>query len=186
MAIFPKQPTIEVDLERILLTNEQIQTRLKELGATITAYYRQRDVNTITLVCITNGSIVFVADLMRYFDMHVRLDSMRISSYLEGTSASRKPQLAADISLDIRNEHVLVLDDILDTGHTLTKVLDVLGGKAPASVEVCVLLDKKERREVPIQANFVGFEIPNAFVVGYGLDFDQKYRNLACIGVLKH
>ena len=139
----------------------------------------------ITIVAIINGAILFTADLLREIPNPIRLDCIRVSSYRNDTKSHDKPQLVHSLTLDVANRHVLLIDDILDTGKTLSMVVGLIRKLSPASVKVCVLLDKKGRREVPFEADFVGFEIPDKFVVGYGLDFAERYRNLPCIGVLK-
>lgn len=170
------------DLETILVSEAAIRRRLKKLGAEIKATYGDEE---ITVVSIINGAILFTADLLREIPNPVRLDCIRVSSYRNETKSVGKPQLVHSLSLDIANRHVLLIDDILDTGKTLSMVVKLIGKLSPASVKVCVLLDKKGRREVPFEADFVGFAIPDKFVVGYGLDFAERYRNLPCIGVLK-
>ena len=170
------------DLESILVSEQTIHRRLRKLGAEIKAAYGEEE---ITVVAIINGAILFTADLLREIANPVRLDCIRISSYRNDTKSLGKPQLVHSLTLDIANRHVLLIDDILDTGKTLSMVVGLIRKLSPASVKVCVLLDKKGRREVPFEADFVGFEIPDKFVVGYGLDFAERYRNLPCIGVLK-
>ena len=170
------------DLESILVSEQAIKRRLKKLGAEIKAVYGDEE---ITVVSIINGAILFTADLLREIPNPVRLDCIRISSYRNSTKSHGKPQLLHSLSLDIAYRHVLLIDDILDTGKTLSMVVGLIAKQSPASVKVCVLLDKKGRREVPFEADFVGFGIPDKFVVGYGLDFAERYRNLPCIGVLK-
>lgn len=170
------------DLETILVSEQAIRRRLKKLGSEIKAVYGEEE---ITVVAIINGAILFAADLLREIPNPVRLDCIRVSSYRNETTSQGKPQLMHSLSLDVANRHVLLIDDILDTGKTLAMVVALIRKLSPASVKVCVLLDKKGRREVPFEADFVGFEIPDKFVVGYGLDFAERYRNLPCIGVLK-
>jgi len=129
--------------------------------------------------------VMFTSDLMREIDNPVRLDCIRVSSYGAHTVSIGTPQLISSLTLDIRRRHVLVIDDILDTGKTLQFVTKLIRRHRPASLRTCVLLDKKARRQVAIEADFVGFSIPDEFVVGYGLDFAERYRNLPCIGVLR-
>ena len=138
-----------------------------------------------TIVSIINGAVLFTADLMREIDNPVRLDCIRISSYGEKTQSAGTPQIVHSLTLDIAKRHVLLIDDILDTGKTLALVDGLIRKLSPASLKVCVLLDKKGRREIPYEADFVGFKIPDKFVVGYGLDFAERYRNLDSIGVLR-
>jgi hypoxanthine phosphoribosyltransferase len=180
----PKALTLRAhsDLETILVSEAAIKRRLKKLGADIAAIYGKEE---ITVVAIINGAILFTADLLRQIPNPIRLDCLRISSYRNDTKSHGKPKLLHSLSLDLTNRHVLLIDDILDTGKTLSVVVDIIKKLKPASVRTCVLLDKKGRREVEFTADLVGFEIPDKFVVGYGLDFAERYRNLPCIGVLK-
>jgi hypoxanthine phosphoribosyltransferase len=177
-----KYPAVHSDLESVLFSQAEIKKRVKELGRELKRAYGD---NEFTIVSLINGAILFTADLMREIDNPVRLDCIRISSYGEKTKSIGTPQLVHSLTLDIAKRHVLLIDDILDTGKTLTLVSKLIQKLGPASMKVCVLLDKKGRREVPFQADFVGFDIPDKFVVGYGLDFAERYRNLPCIGVLK-
>jgi hypoxanthine phosphoribosyltransferase len=177
-----KSSVAHADLDAILVSETSIKRRLKKLGADIATAYGDQE---ITVVAIINGAILFTADLLREIPNPIRLDCIRISSYRNNTKSHGKPQLLHSLSLDISNRHVLLIDDILDTGKTLSVVVDIIKKQQPASVRTCVLLDKKGRREVAFEADFVGFEIPDKFVVGYGLDFAERYRNLPCIGVLK-
>jgi hypoxanthine phosphoribosyltransferase len=170
------------DLESVLITETAIRRRIKKLGTEIMASYGDEP---ITVISIINGAILFTADLLRQIDNPIRLDCIRISSYRNETKSVGKPQLIHSLTLDIANRHVLLIDDILDTGKTLSLVAELIRRLNPASLRVCVLLDKRGRREVPFEADFVGFKIPDRFVVGYGLDFAERYRNLPCIGVLK-
>ncbi|MDR2675419.1 MAG: hypoxanthine phosphoribosyltransferase [Opitutaceae bacterium] len=170
------------DLESILVSAADIKRRLKKLGAAIAEAYGDEE---ITAVAIINGSIFFTADLLRHVPNPTRLDCIRIFSYRNSTKSHGKPKLLHSLSLDITNRHVLVIDDILDTGKTLSVVVNLLKKQNPASLRTCVLLDKRGRREVECEADFVGFQIPDRFVVGYGLDFAERYRNLPCIGILK-
>lgn len=177
-----KLSAAHADLESILVTEAAIKRRLKKLGADIAAAYGDEE---ITVVAIINGAILFTADLLRAIPNPIRLDCIRISSYRNDTKSHGKPQLLHSLQLDINNRHVLLIDDILDTGKTLSVVVQIIKKLNPASVRTCVLLDKQGRREVEFTADFVGFEIPDRFVVGYGLDFAERYRNLPCIGILK-
>ena len=178
----PRRRAIHPDLESVLYTEEQIKRRIRGLAREIKAVYGDRE---FTIISLINGAVMFTADLMREIDNPVRLDCIRVSSYGNSTKSVGAPQIVADLTLDIKNRHVLIIDDILDTGKTLSLVASLARKLRPASLRSCVLLDKKARREVKFEADFVGFEIPNKFVVGYGLDFAERYRNLPCIGVLK-
>jgi hypoxanthine phosphoribosyltransferase len=170
------------DLETVLVSEAAIKRRLKKLGAEISRIYGKEE---ITVVAIINGAILFTADLLRQISNPVRLDCIRVSSYRNEIKSHGKPKLLNNLSLDLTNRHVLLIDDILDTGKTLSVVVNIIKKSKPATVRTCVLLDKKGRREVDFTADLVGFEIPDKFVVGYGLDFAERYRNLPCIGVLK-
>ncbi len=170
------------DLEEIIVSEAMIKRRVRKLGAEITSAFGGEEV---TVVAIINGAMFFVADLLREVRCPVRLDCIRVSSYRNETRAISKPEIVHSMTIDIANRHVLLIDDILDTGKTLSAVVDLIKKLNPASVKTCVLLDKKGRREVDFDADFVGFPIADQFVVGYGLDFAERYRNLPCIGILK-
>jgi hypoxanthine phosphoribosyltransferase len=154
---------------------------VQELGRELKAVYGTGE---FTVISVINGAILFTADLMREIDNPVRLDCIRIASYGERTKSVGTPQIVHSLTIDVAKRHVLLIDDILDTGKTITLVANLIRKLNPASLRVCVLLDKQGRREVPFEADFVGFKIPDKFVVGYGLDFAERYRNLPCIGVL--
>lgn len=173
---------IHPDLAEVLFTEAQIKHRVKTLAVEIKVAYGSRE---FTIVSLINGAVMFTADLMREIDNPVRLDCIRVSSYGASTKSIGTPQVIHSLTLDITNRDVLLMDDILDTGKTLKLVSELILDLKPRSLRTCVLLDKKARREVPIEADFVGFPIPDKFVVGYGLDFAERYRNLPCIGVLK-
>jgi hypoxanthine phosphoribosyltransferase len=177
-----KSKALMDELEKVLVTEAAIKRRLKKLGENISDVYGDEE---ITVIAVINGAILFAADLLRVIPNPIRLDCVRVSSYKNGTSSQFKPQLLHGLQLDISNRHVLLIDDILDTGKTLSAVVEVIRKQDPASVRTCVLLDKIGRREVEFSADFVGFEIPDRFVVGYGLDFAERYRNLPCIGILR-
>ncbi len=170
------------ELDSVLITEAEIRRRVRQLGQQIRRDYAGEP---ITVIAIINGAILFVSDLMREIDNPMRLDCIRISSYRNKTKSSGRPRVIQSLTLDVRDRHVLLIDDILDTGKTLALVSRLVRKLRPASLRVCVLLDKKGRREVPFEADYVGFSIPNKFVVGYGLDFAERYRNLPCIGVLR-
>ncbi len=169
-------------IERILLSEDQIRARIQELGQQLTADYREK--NPI-FVGILKGVVVFFADMIRAIPIDCQIDFMAVSSYGGGTESSGKIQVKKDLSADIEGRHVVILEDILDTGLTLRHTVDYLMTKHPASLKICTLLDKPDRRKAEIQADYIGFTVPNLFVVGYGLDFDERYRNLPYIGVLK-
>lgn len=173
---------LHADLDTILVSEKDIKKRVKRLGAEIAGAYGDEE---ITVVSIINGAILFTADLLREIPNPIRLDCIRISSYRNDTKPNGAPKLLHSLTLDVTNRHVLLIDDILDTGKTFSAVASMLQKLNPASLRTCVLLDKRGRREVDFEADFVGFQIPDKFVVGYGLDFAERYRNLPCIGVLK-
>ncbi len=178
-----KKPIPELrHLERILVSETAIKRRVAALAKQINRAYRGKD---LTVIAIVNGALIFTADLLRQLRSPLRLDCIRASSYHAGTHAAGKPVIIDNLKLDIAGHDVLLVDDILDTGNTLSAVRELLSAKGAASVRTCVLLDKKARRIVPFDAEYIGFEIPNEFVVGYGLDFNERYRNIPCIGVLK-
>ena len=171
------------DVAEILLTEEEIATKVRELGAQISADYRGR---RLTLVSVLKGSLPFMADLMRAIEIPVRIDLMEVSSY-GGTSteSSGLVRILKDLSASIEGEDVLIVEDIIDTGLTLNYLVRYLRGKNPRSLRICTLLDKPARRLVDIPVDYVGFTIPDQFVVGYGLDYGEYYRNLRFVGVLR-
>ena len=174
---------MENDIQQILLTEAQIQNRIRELGEVLTAEYA--DKNPV-IVGVLKGVVVFYADMVRQIKVPCQMDFMWLSSYA-GTNSTGNMLVRQDVTADIRDRHVLILEDIYDTGNSLDFTVKHLKEKEPASVKICTLLDKPERRKpgITLQADYVGFTIPNAFVVGYGLDYNEKYRNLPYIGVLK-
>ncbi|HRI81673.1 MAG TPA: hypoxanthine phosphoribosyltransferase [Opitutaceae bacterium] len=178
----PPKAAVHPDLESVLVSSARIKRRIKEMGREIKRVYGRDE---FTVISIINGAIMFTADLLREIENPVRLDCIRISSYRNETKSLGTPQLIHSLTLDIAGRDVLLIDDILDTGKTLLLVTELIRKLKPASLRTCVLLDKKGRREVNFEADFVGFKIPDKFVVGYGLDFAERYRNLPAIGVLK-
>ena len=174
---------MEKDIQEILLTEEQIKTRIAELGKELTADYAGKDP---IIVGVLKGVVVFYADMIREIKTHCEMDFMWISSYA-GTNSTGKMEVKRDIASDIKGRHVLILEDIYDTGNSLDFTYRHLLTREPASLKICTLLDKPERRRagVTLKADYVGFTIPNAFVVGYGLDYNEKYRNLPYVGILK-
>ena len=175
------QDSMHDDVEQILLTQDQIEQRVRALGEEIARDYAGRNPH---LVAILRGSIPFAADLVRAMDCPLSLDVLGVASYV-GHHSSGEVRLTKDLDDPIEGRHVLVIEDIVDSGLTLSYVLRVLRQRAPASVKVATFLDKPSRRKTPIDVNYVGFTIPDAFVVGYGLDWNQHYRNLSYVGVLK-
>jgi hypoxanthine phosphoribosyltransferase len=173
------------DLSKILFSRADIAARIERMGVEITARYAELEIDEISVICVTNGSIIFAADLLRELVLPLRLDCIRVSSYQNETRAVSEPNIIDTIRLDISGRHVLLIDDIFDTGKTLEKIRSVLLAMEPASLKTCVLLCKQGRQVVLRNPDFVGFEVPDEFVVGYGLDFAEHYRNLPCIGVLR-
>ena len=171
------------DIGEVLLTEVQIQTRVAELGAEISADYSGR---RLTLVSVLKGSLPFMADLMRVITVPVRIDLMEVSSYGGATTeSSGLVRILKDLSASIEGQDVVICEDIIDTGLTLNYLIRYLGGKKPASLRICTLLDKPARRLVEINVDYTGFTIPDQFVVGYGLDYNEHYRNLRFVGVLR-
>lgn len=173
---------LEKNIEKVLLTKEQLEQRIKELGADITRDYQGKE---LVLAAVLRGSYVFMADLTRAIDLPLTVDFMAVSSYGAGTVSSGQVEIKKDLSDPIEGKNLLIIEDILDSGNTLYYLMDVLSARHPASIRICTLLDKPERRVKPIKADYAGFVIPDAFVVGYGLDYAEKYRNLPYVGVLK-
>ncbi len=169
------------DLETVLLTEAQIQSRLAELGQQIWADYQHKNV---LLVGVLKGAVVVMADLMRALPGSAEMDWMAVSSYGSGTKSSGVVRILKDLDTDISDRHVLIIEDIIDSGLTLSWIRTNLHSRNPASVEICTLLRKPEAAKVEIDVRYVGFDIGNEFVVGYGLDFAEKYRNLREVGIL--
>ena len=171
------------DVQEILFTEQQLKQRVAELGAAISRDYAGRE--PVLLVSVLRGSYIFMADLSRAIDIPVQIDFMSVSSYGKGTSTSGQVEIKKDLSDSIEGVHVIVVEDILDSGNTLSYLLKLLEQRKPASIRLCTLLDKPERRVKPVEVHYSGFTIPDAFVVGYGLDYAEHYRNLPYIGILK-
>jgi hypoxanthine phosphoribosyltransferase len=167
---------------RVLLTREQIMDRLAELGKEISEDYEGEE---ILLVGILKGSVVFLADLMRQIKVPLQIDFMAVSSYGKSTHSSGVVRILKDLDADIEGRHVLIVEDIVDTGLTLSYLVENLLSRKPASLKICTFLDKPERRQTQIIPDYNGYEIPDEFVVGYGLDYNEKYRNLPYIGVVE-
>jgi hypoxanthine phosphoribosyltransferase len=169
-------------VEEVLIDEGTLQGRIAELGAEITDDYRGRD---LLLVGVLKGAIFFMADLMRAIEVPCEVDFMAISSYGAGVDSSGVVRILKDLDISIEGRNVLVVEDIIDSGLTLTYLLRNLEAREPASLEICALLTKPERRENDVHCRYVGFEIPNRFVIGYGLDFAERYRNLPYVAVLR-
>ncbi len=173
---------IHRDIQQVLYSEEELRQRVKELGCQITADYAGKNP---MLISVLRGSYIFMADLTRSINLDVTVDFMVVSSYGAGTVSSGQVEIKKDLSDTIEGRDLIVVEDILDSGNTLYYLMDVLKARKPASIRLCTLMDKPERRTKPITADYVGFTIPDAFIVGYGLDYDEKYRNLPYVGVLK-
>ncbi|HEU5043149.1 MAG TPA: hypoxanthine phosphoribosyltransferase [Nocardioidaceae bacterium] len=172
---------VEGDLVDILYSEKQIQDRLAELAQQIERDYEGRE---LLLVGVLKGAVMVMADLARQFNRHVEMDWMAISSYGAGTKSSGVVRILKDLDTDINGRHVLVVEDIIDTGLTLSWLVSNLSSRGPASVDICTLLRKPEAQQMSVDVKYVGYDIPDEFVVGYGLDFNERYRNLRSIGTL--
>src|SRR6266478_9945381 len=170
------------DIERVLFDQPAIHRRLDEIAAEISKDYRDRE---LTVIALLNGSLIFMADLLRRVPLPLKLDCLSVASY-HGQAQSSGEVILKQVALpDVADRHILILDDILDSGHTLAAIREKLETAKPRSIRICVLLSKKKERVQRVHAEYVGFEIEDEFVVGYGLDFMERYRNLSCIGVLR-
>ncbi len=163
----------------VLISKEKVEARIVELAKQIEKDYADKD-----LVCVglLKGSVVFMADLIKSINLDLKIDFMKVSSYGNGTDSTGIVKILKDVDLNLEGKDVLIVEDIIDTGLTIVSVKDLLNKKMPKSIKVCTLLDKPSRRKVDVKGEYVGFEIPDEFVVGYGLDFDEKYRNIPFIG----
>src|SRR5215210_7578450 len=170
------------DLQRVLFDEPTISRRLDQIAAQITADYRDRE---LTVIAVLNGSLIFMADLLRRIPLPLKLDCLSVASYHGGTKSTGEVVFRQVALPDVAGRHILILDDILDSGLTLNAIRRKLQEANPRSVRVCVLLEKEIDRAAPIEADYIGFKIGNEFVVGYGLDYRERYRNLPCIGVLR-
>ena len=167
---------------RIMISSEEIQAKVKQLGEKINAHYAQSD-KELVLIGLLRGSVIFMADLCRAIEKPHELDFMTVSSYVNGTTiSSRDVKILKDLDGEIRGKDVLVVEDIIDSGNTLSKVLEILQTRAPNSIQLCTLVSKPSRREIELDVKFLGFEVEDKFIVGYGLDYDQKYRHIPFIG----
>lgn len=169
-------------LKEILVSQEALQARIAEIGAQISQDYRGQE---LLLVCILRGGVMFLTDLMRHIDVPHAIEFMAVSSYGVGKrQTSGQARITLDLNTDILDKHVLIVEDIIDSGHTLAAVVGMLSSRQPASLNICTLLDKSSRREVEVPIRYTGFEIEDKFVFGYGLDLDEYYRNLPFVGVV--
>ena len=177
----PEQTKLEQAVGEILIDEETLHARIRGLGREISADYEGRD---LLLVGVLKGAVFFMADLMRELTVPCEIDFMAISSYGASTDSSGVVRILKDLDINIEGRHVLVVEDIIDSGLTLSYLMRNLESREPASLEICALLTKPERRQIDVPVRYVGFEIPNRFVIGYGLDFAERYRNLPYVGVL--
>ena len=173
---------MENDIERVLLSESEISEIIKRLGKQITEDYKDKK---LLLVSVLKGSIVFMADLMREISIPCKIDFMAVSSYATGTQSSGHVKILKDLDIDLDGYDLLIVEDILDSGNTLSKLKALLLSRNPKSVRICTFLDKPSRRTADIVADYTGIAIPDEFVVGYGLDYNEKYRNLPFLGILK-
>lgn len=170
-------------LKEVLIDEASLQARVAQLGAAISDDYA--DCHHLTLICLLKGGVMFLADLTRQISIPHEIDFMSVSSYGRGArESSRNVRIDMDLSTELSGKHVLIVEDIIDSGHTLDFVLPMLGARSPASLRLCTLLNKQSRREIEVPIDYIGFEIEDRFVFGYGLDLDEKFRNLPFIGVV--
>ncbi len=170
------------DIKEVLLSEEEIKARVAEIGEAITEDYKGKEV---IFVGVLKGCYVFMADLLRTVDLYCDMDFMAVSSYGNGTTTTGAVKITKDLNKDIEGKHLIIVEDILDSGVTLSYLKGYLSNRKPASIKIVTLLDKPERRKADIKADYFGFSVPDAFVVGYGLDYAERYRNLPYIGILK-
>lgn len=173
---------MEQDILKVLISEQELKAKVEELGKRISEDYRDKN---LLMISILKGSVVFMADLMRALDIHARIDFMSVSSYGAGTKTSGIVKIVKDLDIPLAGYDLLIVEDILDSGLTLSYISELLQSRNPKSVRICTLLDKPERRKAQVHADYFGFRVPDEFVVGYGLDYDEKYRNLPYVGVLK-
>lgn len=173
---------MEKDIEKVLISEEEIKKIVSDLGARISEDYKDKN---LLMVSVLKGSVVFMADLMRAVTIQCRIDFMSVSSYGSGAKTSGVVKIIKDLDLNLEGYDLLVVEDILDSGKTLDYLLKVLKQRNPSSIRICTFLDKPERRQVDLFADYSGTTVPDEFVVGYGLDYDEKYRNLPYVGALK-
>ena len=170
------------DVLRVLLSEDEIREKVRELGGKITADYKN---SNLVLGTVLKGAVVFLADLMRQIDVPAEIDFMVVSSYGSGVKSSGVVKIVKDLDVPLAGKDILIVEDILDSGLTLSYIKELLESRGPRSIRIATLLDKPSRRKVDLQADYIGFSVPDEFVIGYGLDYDEKYRNLPYIGILK-
>lgn len=166
----------------ILIAEAEVRSRIRQLGDEISQFYRYQQTDKLIIVGLLRGSFMFMADLVREINLPVEIEFMTTSSYGSGMTTNHDVKISKDLDGDIKGEHVLIVEDIIDTGYTLQKVREILKLRDPASLRICTLLDKPSRREVEVPVDWIGFSIPDEFVVGYGIDYAQRHRNLGYIG----
>lgn len=170
-------------IEKVLIDEESLNIKIRQMAKTLNEYYADKD--ELILVCILKGSVMFMSELAKYLDVETKMEFMSVSSYEDNTYSSGNVKILMDLDIDIKDKEVLIVEDIIDTGFTLKKIKETLLRREPRDLKIITLLDKPERREVEIKPDFTGFKIPNEFVVGFGLDYNQLYRNLPYIGIVK-
>lgn len=170
------------DIKKVLYTQDQVDHRLDEMATTLTNKYQDE---FPILVSVMTGAMVFTTDIMRRLNFKLNVDYVDVSSYEDGSESTGKVKLVQDLTHDIAGRPVIIMEDIIDTGHTLKYLADLLANRGAKSIEICSFLDKPDRREADVEADYVGFKVPNEFIVGYGLDYNGLYRNLPFVGILK-
>lgn len=170
------------DIEEIILSENEIKERIEELGLQIEEDYKDKP---LVIIGILKGSILFTSDLVRKINLPLTLDFMAVSSYGNTTQSTGVVKIIKDLDKNIEGKHILIVEDIIDSGLTLKYLKEILSARGPASIKICTLLDKPSRRKEYVNVDYVGFEVPNAFIVGYGIDYAERYRNLPYIGILK-
>ena len=173
---------MQQDVLRVLLSEEEIRAKCKEMGARISQEYKGKN---LMLVTVLKGAVVFLADLMRAIEVPAEIDFMVVSSYGSGVKSSGVVKIVKDLDVPLAGKDLLIVEGILDSGLTLSYIKELLASRGPASIKIATLLDKPSRRKVDLVADYIGFSVPDEFVIGYGLDYDEKYRNLPYIGILK-
>lgn len=173
---------MQQDVLRVLLSEEEIRAKCKEMGARISQEYKGKN---LMLVTVLKGAVVFLADLMRAIEVPAEIDFMVVSSYGSGVKSSGVVKIVKDLDVPLAGKDLLIVEDILDSGLTLSYIKELLASRGPASIKIATLLDKPSRRKVDLVADYIGFSVPDEFVIGFGLDYDEKYRNLPYIGILK-
>ena len=174
----------EYGIEKVLISEAQIKERIKALGEEITNFYKDKDEELI-VVCLLKGSVIFFADLCREIKLPIKMDFMTVSSYGNQKETSRELKIVKDLEENIMGKNVLIVEDIIDSGLTLNKILEILKAREPKNLKLATFLNKPSRREVNVKIDYNGYDIPDEFVVGYGLDYAQNYRNLSYVGILK-